>query len=112
MGGKPYADTPDHAALGAKDPAVKDWPLVVVVDDVEEATASSELFLWTVFTRVEPAGALWARSMSTERFHVGLEPPIVFDARMRPSYPPVLEVDDATRELVDRRWDEYGIPLG
>ena len=49
--------------------------------------------------------------MRTERFHTALEPPLVFDARMRPSYPPVLEVDDRTKELVDRRWKAYGLPL-
>ena len=81
----------------------------MLVDDLVEATASTELFLWTLFTRFEPAGDLFARGMHTERFHTALEPPLVFDARMRPSYPPVLEVDDATKELVDRRWDEYGI---
>ena len=109
VGGKPYAEYEDQPAALAREAAFAAWPLVVLVDDVEEATASTELFLWTLFTRFEPAGDLHARSMATERFHVALEPPLVFDARMRPTYPPVLEVDEATRELVDRRWDEYGL---
>ncbi len=109
VAGKPYAEYEGQGAALARESAFAAWPLVVLVDDVEEATASPELFLWTVFTRFEPAGDLAARSMETERFHVALEPPLVFDARMRPSYPEVMEVDAATRDLVDRRWDEYGL---
>ena len=38
-------------------------------DDLDEATASPELFLWTVFTRFEPAGDLHAKGAHTERYH-------------------------------------------
>lgn len=107
--GKPYVEFEDQPERVAREEVFRDWPMLVLVDDLEEATASTELFLWTVFTRFEPAGDLFARDTHTERFHTALEPPLVFDARMRPSYPPVLEVDDATRELVDRRWPEYGL---
>jgi UbiD family decarboxylase len=111
LAGKPYVEFEDQPDRVAREEAFRDWPLLVLVDDLVEATASTELFLWTLFTRFEPAGDLFARGMHTERFHTALEPPLVFDARMRPSYPPVLEVDDATKERVDRRWDEYGISV-
>jgi hypothetical protein len=109
LAGKPYVEDPEQAERVARHPAFRDWPLLVLVDDLAEATASTELFLWTVFTRFEPGGCLFARERTVDRMHVALTPPVVFDARMRPSYPPVLEVDDATRALVDRRWPEYGI---
>lgn len=111
LAGKPFVEHEDQPQHVAREAAFRDWPLLVLVDDLVEATASTELFLWTLFTRFEPAGDLFARGMHTKRFHTALEAPLVFDARMRPSYPPVLEVDDATKELVDRRWDEYGIEL-
>jgi UbiD family decarboxylase len=100
-------DLPDRLAQHA---GFDDWPLVVLVDDAEEATASAELFLWTTFTRMEPAADLHGRGQIVSRFHVGLEGPVVIDARMKPWYPEVMEVDDATRDLVDRRWNEYGVP--
>jgi 4-hydroxy-3-polyprenylbenzoate decarboxylase len=70
-----------------------------------------DLFLWTTFTRMEPAGDLHGRERVTSRFHTGLVPPAAIDARRKPGYTKVLVVDDATRDLVDRRWKEYGIPL-
>jgi 3-polyprenyl-4-hydroxybenzoate decarboxylase len=109
--GRPYTDEKDQAARIAREPTFADWPLVVLVDDLEEATRNAELFLWTTFTRMEPAGDVHGREQHVERFHVGLEPPVVFDCRMKPWYPEVMEVDDETRDLVDRRWDEYGIRL-
>ncbi len=109
--GRPYDEEPGQAERVAASVLFAEWPLVVLVDDVEEATATSELFLWTAFTRMEPAADLHGREQHVARFHVGLEPPVVWDCRMKPWYPEVMAVDDATRDLVDRRWDEYGIAL-
>ena len=50
----------------------------------------------------EPAADIHAKGQAVRRFHVGLEPPIVFDCRMKPWYTDVLEVDAATRRRVDR----------
>ena len=80
------------------------------VDDAAEATASTELFLWTTFTRFEPAADLTGREKREARFHVELVPPVVINARMKPWYPEVMAVDEPTKALVDRRWAEYGIP--
>ncbi len=109
--GAPYAAADDQPARIARAPEFSDWPLIVLVDDLAEATASDELFLCTTFTRMEPAADVHGREQCVERFHVGLDPPVVFDCRLKPWYPDVMEVDDATRNLVDRRWDEYGIEL-
>ena len=40
---------------------------------------------------------------TVQRFHVGLEAPVVFDCRMKPWYTDVLEVDPATKALVDEK---------
>src|SRR5262249_47317166 len=39
----------------AQEAAFARWPLVVLVDRAAEAAASAEQFLWTTFTRFEPA---------------------------------------------------------
>jgi len=107
--GAPYVREKDQAARVAKFEGFREWPLVVLVDDLGEATASTELFLWTTFTRMEPAADIHGREQKVARFHVGLEPPVVWDCRMKPWYPEVMEVDEPTRLLVDRRWRVRGL---
>ncbi len=100
-----YEQEPDLAEIIAKDPALSDWPAILLVDNCDEATCSVQEFLWTFFTRFEPAADIHGAATSVQRFHVGLTPPIVFDCRMKPWYTDVLEVDEATRKLVDSRID-------
>jgi hypothetical protein len=51
------------------------------VDDAAECVRSDESFLWTVFTRFEPAADIYARECKTERFHIQLSAPVVIDCR-------------------------------
>ena len=41
------------------------------------------------------------------RNHIAHQGPIVIDARMKPTYPKELFCDEATANLVSRRWREY-----
>ncbi|MCL1979834.1 MAG: UbiD family decarboxylase, partial [Proteobacteria bacterium] len=99
--GVPYESAPGLAAELAAFAGVASWPVIVLLDSVAEATVSLQEFLWTFFTRFEPAADIHGRAQTVHRFHVGLQPPIVFDCRMKPWYTEVLEVDPATRQLVD-----------
>jgi len=83
------------------------WPLIVLVDDVVKATKDESAFLWSVFTRFEPAADLYAAKTELARHHPMYTPPIVIDARMKPWYPGEVECDPRTSALVDRRWSEY-----
>ncbi|HRV79896.1 MAG TPA: hypothetical protein P5218_00585, partial [Planctomycetota bacterium] len=100
----------------AQDPAFADWPLVVLSDDAERATRSSPNFLWTTFTRFDPARDLHAKESRLLNQHAAHTPPLVLDARMKPGYPEELFCDEATAALVDRRWKEYfpqgGVEMG
>jgi len=104
--GAPYASAPELAAELAHFPGVASWPVILLVDSTEAATCSLQEFLWTMFTRFEPAADLHGREQTVQRFHVGLQPPIVFDCRMKPWYTEVLEVDPATKRLVDEKIDQ------
>ncbi len=101
--GEEYPASPQLAARIAGWPGLQGWPVVLLVDNTAEATCSMQEFLWTFFTRFEPAADIHAAATSVCRFHVGLEPPIVIDCRMKPWYTEVLEVDHATKELVDAK---------
>jgi len=103
--GAPYESAPALAAELARFPGVAGWPVILLVDSTPAATCSLQEFLWTFFTRFEPAADIHGREQTVHRFHVGLQPPIVFDCRMKPWYTEVLEVDPATKRLVDEKID-------
>jgi UbiD family decarboxylase len=97
----------DAAARLAKHQAFSKWPLVVLVDDATQATKNQSTFLWTTFTRFEPASDIYASAIEVWRNHLSYSAPIVIDARMKPWYPGEVESDPATEDLVDNRWGEY-----
>lgn len=101
--GNSYEENPDLAQQLAAHSDLAEWQVIVLVDSTSEATENMQEFLWTIFTRFEPAADICGADHSVRRFHVGLTPPIVFDCRMKPWYTDVLEVDTPTRELVDRK---------
>jgi hypothetical protein len=64
-------------------------------------------FLWSTFTRFDPAADIHAAKTELIHNHASFTPPIAIDARMKAWYPAELECDEATAKLVDRRWSEY-----
>jgi UbiD family decarboxylase len=111
VGGPAYAGEPGAAARFAAHPAFAGWPLVVLTDEPRRATASTVNFLWTTFTRFEPAADVHAAAAQLVRHHISYQPPVVIDARMKPWYPAELFCDEETAATVTRRWTEY-FPAG
>jgi UbiD family decarboxylase len=107
VGGPPAHDDPEAAARLVAHPAFRGWPLLVLTDEPKRAAASPMSFLWTTFTRFEPAADIHAASTRVERHHVVHEPPVLIDARRKPSFPREVSCDPETASLVDRRWSEY-----
>lgn len=104
--GPGYRVAPELAQKVAAWPGLDAWPVVILVDDVPAATKNMQEFLWTLFTRFEPAADIHGAGQCVSRFHVGLKSPIVFDCRMKPWYTDILEVDPETKEKVDARIHE------
>ena len=95
------------AARLAADPALASWPLVVVSDEPARATASSMNFLWTTFTRFEPAADIHAAGREIARNHIAYRGPIVIDARLKPGFPKELTCREDIAARVTNRWKEY-----
>jgi UbiD family decarboxylase len=116
VGARPHAEAPQAAADLASHPAFQDWPLIVVTDEPARAAASPINFLWTTFTRFEPAADIHASRTTVDRNHVVLTPPIAIDARLKPGFPKELACDPDTAATVTRRWREYfpagGVEMG
>jgi 4-hydroxybenzoate decarboxylase subunit C len=109
------AEEPGLGDRMASHPAFRDWPLLVLSDEARRATRSAIGFLWTTFTRFEPAADITAARRTLQRNRVVFEPPIVIDARLRPGFPDELASSPEVAERVTRRWREYfpsGVEMG
>ncbi len=111
VGGPSYADDREAAARLAAHPAFAGWPLLVLTDEPKRAARSPMNFLWTTFTRFEPAADVHARATRVVRHHVVHEPPVLIDARLKPGFPKEVACDPETAATVTRRWREY-FPAG
>jgi 4-hydroxybenzoate decarboxylase subunit C len=115
-GAPPYADEPGAASRVATHPAFSGWPLVVLTDEPARAARSAMNFLWTTFTRFEPAADIHAAATRIVRNHLSFSGPIVIDARMKPWYPKEVSCRPDVAETVSRRWQEYfpngGVEMG
>ena len=115
VGGPSKAEEPDLAMRLATASAFADWPLVVISDEPQRAAASAMNFLWTTFTRFEPAADIHAGRTEVVRNHLAYSLPIVVDARCQPGFPEELSCDPETAALVTRRWRDYfpqGVEMG
>jgi UbiD family decarboxylase len=101
----PYSDANELAEQVAESGMFDEWQIVVLHDDIAFAD-TTEKFLWATWTRYDPARDTHVRG-SVENNHIGYEPPIVIDARMKPWYPKEVEPHPDTVRLVDDRWSEY-----
>jgi hypothetical protein len=115
VGGSSKAAEPELAARLATSKVFADWPLVVLSDEPRRAAASAVNFLWTTFTRFEPAADIHAARTEVVRNHLEYSFPIVMDARCQPGFPAELTCDPDTAAKVTRRWRDYfpqGVEMG
>jgi 3-polyprenyl-4-hydroxybenzoate decarboxylase len=101
-----HSDSPKIGKHLASHPNFSAYRMIVMVDDVEAATKNEMAFLWTLFTRFEPAADIYASHSSLERFHVRMDAPILIDARLKSWYPGLLVMPDEIIRQVDDIYPE------
>ncbi len=116
QGAAPFC--PGALVIEAKDPNIdlnaltnhpdfSNWPLLILVDSLTKALKNTSSFLWTVFTRFEPAADMYAHTCKIVRSHISYSGPILIDARMKPHYPPEVLCDPETARTVTEKWNSY-----
>ena len=106
VSGPSYEKDGGYAAKLAGNANLQDWPLVFLVDDVA-VVERNITFLWSSFTRFEPAADIYAAETVLKRHHPSFTPPVVFDCRRKPGYPDELVSDEEVSRRVTERWGEY-----
>ncbi|KFZ41012.1 MAG: menaquinone biosynthesis decarboxylase [Thermoactinomyces vulgaris] len=104
---EPYEQNPKLAEQILRDHKedLAGWPFVFLVDDIEAASGQTA-FLWTIFTRFNPAFDIHAQTRF-QHHHPHYQFPFIVDARMKPGYPDELVPDPSITKKVDERWKEY-----
>jgi 4-hydroxy-3-polyprenylbenzoate decarboxylase len=83
------------------DHPLRAWPLLILCDDAGFVAANLDNFLWTVFTRANPAADVHGIDARTHRKHWGCRGPLVIDARAKPHHAPALVQDPEIVRRVD-----------
>jgi 4-hydroxy-3-polyprenylbenzoate decarboxylase len=106
IGGPAFAASPGAVealcqSIAPDSPARK-FPLWVIVDDADFAARTLNNFLWTTFTRSNPATDVYGVDPFIEHKHWGCRGPLVIDARAKPHHAPTLVEDPEVTRRVDR----------
>jgi len=108
--GPPYrheGEGPDLAvsrfcASYKRDDPINQFPLIVVVDDSDLASRTLENFLWTTFTRSNPAADVFGIESFISFKHWGCFGSLAIDARAKPHHAPELVENKEVTRRVER----------
>lgn len=79
---------------------INEFPLIVLVDDSEFSARNLNNFLWTTFTRSNPAADLEGIGAFIDQKHWGCRGALIIDARIKPHHaPPLIEDPRITRRV-------------
>lgn len=82
------------------DQAINAFPLVVLADDSQFVAGSLSNFIWTTFTRANPAADVDGIDSFVRQKHWGCRGSLVIDARAKPHHaPPLVEDPQITRRV-------------
>ena len=91
--GLPDPRLEDFCATLAPEHPLHRFPLVVIVDDSDFVSASINNFVWTTFTRSNPAADIYGLGAASIARHWGCSGALVIDARAKPHHAPPLRED-------------------
>jgi len=77
------------------------FTLIVICDDSTFTAATLNNFLWTTFTRSNPATDIYGIRPETRGRHWGCSGPLVIDARIKPFHAPPLVDDPAVERKIE-----------
>ncbi|MBI5141352.1 MAG: UbiD family decarboxylase [Nitrospirae bacterium] len=90
------------------DDLINSFPLIIVADDSEFTARTTDNFVWTVFTRSDPARDVYGVGSFIEKKHWGCAGSLVIDARVKPGYAPPLVEDPEIERRVDAMFAKGG----
>ena len=80
---------------------INEFPLLLLVDDSDFTAKTLNNFLWTTFTRSNPASDIYGIGSAINQKHWGCRGSLVIDARIKPHHAPPLIEDPKVEKRVD-----------
>ncbi|MFN8742848.1 MAG: UbiD family decarboxylase [Pirellula sp.] len=88
-------------SIGSDHSEAMNVPLVVLVDDADFSSRNINNFLWTTFTRSNPASDIDGVNSFTDHKHWGCHGPLIIDARIKKHHAPPLIEDPVVTAKID-----------
>ncbi|PCI96414.1 MAG: 3-octaprenyl-4-hydroxybenzoate carboxy-lyase [Flavobacteriales bacterium] len=82
--------------------------LIVLTDDAQFVSETLNNFLWTTFTRSNPANDIYGVDAFTKHKHWGCNGPLIIDARKKPHHAPDLIKNENVERRVDKFFEKGG----
>jgi 4-hydroxy-3-polyprenylbenzoate decarboxylase len=82
-------------------------PVIIVCDDAGFLSETLNNFLWTTFTRCNPAYDIYGVNSFYDHKHWGCDS-VILDARIKPHHAPVLEKETVTEKKIERIFNKGG----
>lgn len=82
--------------------------IIILTDDASFLEKNLNNFLWTTFTRSNPAKDIYGVGSFTEHKHWGCKGPLIIDARAKPHHSPALIKDVEVEKRVDKLFEKGG----
>lgn len=83
--------------------------IIVLADDASFLEKNLNNFLWTTFTRSNPANDIYGVDSFTDNKHWGCNGPLIIDARKKPHHAPALIKDESIEKRVDEILKNYSL---
>ena len=80
---------------------INEFPMILLVDDSDFTSFSLRNFLWTVFTKTNPAVNIHGIGSNIQDKHWGCKGSLVIDARSKPHHAPALVENPEVEKMVD-----------
>lgn len=91
----------DEYAINLSTTDLEGIMLIVLADDASFLEQNLSNFLWTTFTRSNPAKDIYGVDSFIEDKHWGCDGPLIIDARAKPHHAPALIKDESVEKRVD-----------
>lgn len=87
---------------------LKEFPLILIVDDARFTAATLNNYLWVTFTRANPSHDIYGVNSYTEHKHWGCRGSLIIDSRIKPHHAPELVEDPKVTKKIDQLFAKGG----